>query len=328
MPMEQSDGLWEFLGKMMPLLDERQRRLFLGSFSEYLGHGGGKLVSEITGVTPQTISAGRKESKSLCIDPTAKSVSVSGRSIRLPGGGRKRLSEKYPDLIANLFDILDGSLDDVVIWSTHTAEGLSIQLQERGFDISHDSVRNLLLELGFRLRRGRKGTGPDAEQLSYMVRKMGVLSKRSVPILYVETSTSHIGEKTVAHFTVVSVESWLSTYIEESQTENNELMIVVNSIYSIADAHWKDEFDRFVKGSNIVLHISQCPSVMIRWGSLKHGRDYVIKPIGDDSQQLLRVSVSLISMDGSKSEVDSDYGELDVETGNWIERHNLTFGDH
>ncbi len=52
-----------FTNVMMKNLDESQRRLFLASFSEYLGYGGATKLSEVTGVSQQTISVGKKELK-------------------------------------------------------------------------------------------------------------------------------------------------------------------------------------------------------------------------------------------------------------------------
>jgi len=43
---------------MLPHLDERQRRLYLGSEAQALGHGGIALVARAAGVSQLTVSAG------------------------------------------------------------------------------------------------------------------------------------------------------------------------------------------------------------------------------------------------------------------------------
>ena len=43
------DEIEEFVGTMMPELDERRRRIFLGSLSLMLGQGSAKALSEMTG---------------------------------------------------------------------------------------------------------------------------------------------------------------------------------------------------------------------------------------------------------------------------------------
>ena len=59
-----SDNFATFVGRMSPLLDERERRLFAGSLANMLGRGGLKRVSELTGMSRVT---GRKAKISLAI---------------------------------------------------------------------------------------------------------------------------------------------------------------------------------------------------------------------------------------------------------------------
>jgi hypothetical protein len=46
---------------VLPFLDERQRRLYLGAESRSLGWGGNSLISALSGVCRETISRGKKE---------------------------------------------------------------------------------------------------------------------------------------------------------------------------------------------------------------------------------------------------------------------------
>ncbi|MHB9292421.1 hypothetical protein Holit_01518 [Hollandina sp. SP2] len=47
--------------KMLPLLDEKQKRIYLATEAEGLGYGGLRAVHELTGVSQTTIIRGRKE---------------------------------------------------------------------------------------------------------------------------------------------------------------------------------------------------------------------------------------------------------------------------
>ena len=49
------------IAMMLPVLDERQRRIFLATEALAIGHGGVKAVSEIPGVSRVTIIEGKKE---------------------------------------------------------------------------------------------------------------------------------------------------------------------------------------------------------------------------------------------------------------------------
>ena len=65
---------------ILPHLDERQRRLVLGSDARMLGHGGIRLVARAAGVREGTVSLGVSELEA--------GTEPLGRA-RQPGGGRK-----------------------------------------------------------------------------------------------------------------------------------------------------------------------------------------------------------------------------------------------
>lgn len=50
-----TENLRTFMGRIIPLLDERSRHLFAGATTDMLGRGGQKLVNEITGLSRVTI---------------------------------------------------------------------------------------------------------------------------------------------------------------------------------------------------------------------------------------------------------------------------------
>lgn len=74
-------------------LDERQRRLLLGSEAVELGWGGVKAVAAATGAHPDTVARGKREIEG---EPQRQV------RVRRPGGGRKKLSETDPELAAQL----------------------------------------------------------------------------------------------------------------------------------------------------------------------------------------------------------------------------------
>jgi len=75
------------LNLLLSRLDEQQRRWVAGREAKRLGHGGLKLLAEITGLHPETIRRGGDElGEELRERPTDH--------VRLPGGGRPRVEKK------------------------------------------------------------------------------------------------------------------------------------------------------------------------------------------------------------------------------------------
>jgi hypothetical protein len=72
---------------LLSRLDEAQRRWYVALESNRIGHGGDRLLAQITGLDEQTIRRGRAElAASLADCPVGR--------IRRPGGGRPPLEKK------------------------------------------------------------------------------------------------------------------------------------------------------------------------------------------------------------------------------------------
>ena len=157
----------------MPLLNERQRRLFLANQSQMLGRGGTTLLSNITGVDRNTISAGIKElNESKENNPAStnymKIRNVSGTTIegkqriRDVGAGRKSIEEKQPGIVDVLLDIIrrQNNYGDpeghVIEWISQSTRNLSDELAKKGFSASHTMVSTLLREQGYSLQENKK----------------------------------------------------------------------------------------------------------------------------------------------------------------------------
>ena len=77
------------LNLLLSRLNEQQRRWVAGREAARLGHGGIKLVTEITGLHPETIRRGRDE---LADDLRGRPT----EQVRLPGGGRPMVEKNIP----------------------------------------------------------------------------------------------------------------------------------------------------------------------------------------------------------------------------------------
>jgi hypothetical protein len=139
-------------GEVLPHLDERQRRLYLGSEARALGDGGVLAVARASGVPRQTVQAGADE-----LDAGAEPM--AGRARR-PGGGRKKLADKDPGLVAALLALTEdgrrGDPQSPLAWTTKSVRNLAAELTAAGHPVSPDTVASLLRGQGFSLQANAK----------------------------------------------------------------------------------------------------------------------------------------------------------------------------
>lgn len=176
------------------ILDERQRRLHAAVEAKVLGHGGVKRVSEATGVARGSILAGLKELK----DPEN---TLPKDRVRRPGGGRKKLVDRDPDLLAALERLVDpaarGDPQSPLRWTCKSLKQLAHELGEQGHRISHVSMGILLKELGYSLQGNRKtleGTDhPDRDaQFQYIQEKTQQALDAGQPVISVDTKKKEL----------------------------------------------------------------------------------------------------------------------------------------
>jgi hypothetical protein len=136
---------------MMPILNEKQLRRYLGSEAEALGFGGIAIVSKISGKSRNTIVTGMKEN--------SMSEENSER-IRKVGGGRKTVKEKYPEIVAEIESIISnstfGNPENPLAYTTKSTRKIKRALNEREYEIGHNVVADILEELGYSLQLNRK----------------------------------------------------------------------------------------------------------------------------------------------------------------------------
>jgi hypothetical protein len=146
------EGLAVKFGEVLPHLDERQRRLYLGSEARALGRGGVAAVARVSGVPRQTVAAGAAEL-------AAGEAPLAGRARR-PGGGRKRAEEKDPGLAPALLVLVEegmrGDPESPLTWTTKSLRHLAGELTVQGHRCGPDTVRRLLRGQGFSLQANAK----------------------------------------------------------------------------------------------------------------------------------------------------------------------------
>ena len=141
------DEIASRFARIRPFLDERQRRLWLGSEAAELGFSGVAIVARAVGADPKTVRRGR--------DELAAGIVPDGR-VRGPGGGRPSVIDLDAGLASALRELVDpetrGDPMSPLRWTTKSTARLAGALTEGGHPISARTVAGLLKDDGYSLR--------------------------------------------------------------------------------------------------------------------------------------------------------------------------------
>lgn len=138
-------------------LTERSRRLFAGCEALAFGYGGIEAVSRATGLSRMTVRRGLEECQAI---EAGQAANLPRQRSRQPGGGRKRLGETYPELLATLDKLVEsttrGDPESPLLWTARSQRNLVQALQAEGYPVSQRSIAPLLKELGYSLQGNQK----------------------------------------------------------------------------------------------------------------------------------------------------------------------------
>jgi hypothetical protein len=138
-------------------LTERSRRLFAGSEALAFGWGGITAVSRATGLSFDTVRRGLDECQEI---ESGQAPTLEPHRSRLPGGGRKKLTEKHPELLPLLNQLVEsttrGDPESPLLWTAQSQRNLVDALKAKGYSLSKHSLAKLLKELGYSLQGNKK----------------------------------------------------------------------------------------------------------------------------------------------------------------------------
>lgn len=189
------EELSDLFDRVLPHLDEAQKRLVVGGIARALGRGGNTSAAAASGLSRNTVARGRNE-----VDA---GVAPSGR-VRAPGGGDRPAIVKQPGLSAALDRLIEptelGDPQSPLRWTCKSTYKLAEELVAEGFEVSAELVRRLLHDLGYSLQAPAKvkaGTAhPDrGEQFSYLNSTVTEFLDAGDPVISVDTKKREpIGE--------------------------------------------------------------------------------------------------------------------------------------
>ena len=145
------------INKILPILNESQKRLYLASEAEAIGYGGITAISKATGVSRVTITAGIKE---LTTGEIINIKEYPNGNIRKKGGGRKPIEETQPKIKEALENLIENSTygdpQSLLRWTTKSLRNLAEELQKQGYKIKYRKVGYLLKDMGYSLQVNQK----------------------------------------------------------------------------------------------------------------------------------------------------------------------------
>ena len=181
---------------MERFLNEKQRRLLAAAEAETLGRGGISTVARATGLSRNTVVAGRLE-----ITEQRSFVNKETGRVRSPGGGRNKTVHKDPTLERDLEGLLEpatrGDPESSLRWTCKSVRKLAGELNRMGHKTSHRMVAELLKHLGYSLQANRKtiegSSHPDRDgQFEHIYTKVKTFQTERQPVISVDTKKKEL----------------------------------------------------------------------------------------------------------------------------------------
>lgn len=162
--METDDIIKARIEAVLPILNERQIRIYLYAEAQSLGWGGKSKIAQLSSVTRRTIAKGET-------DTLLNEDDTPINRIRKEGGGRKKAIEHQPEMLQAIEDIVSphtmGNPMNPLIWTSKSIRKITAELLAMGYKVSHEVVRQCLMYLGYSLQANKKtkegGDSPDRD---------------------------------------------------------------------------------------------------------------------------------------------------------------------
>lgn len=211
-PDQAPAAIADYAKAIQTLCDERCRRILLGGLIECLGRGGMARIQEYTGISKVTLIKGKEDYRAVVdrasadVENGTSNASVEeDRRVRREGGGRKVITEKYPDLDDKILKILEahgsvlGTPEKPLLWTTQSTYSIAQLLEElHGIKVSAQTVARRLDTMGFSLQKNRKHVesgkqSPDRDaQFRHISEKCSEFISENQPVISVDAKKKEL----------------------------------------------------------------------------------------------------------------------------------------
>lgn len=162
---------------VLPLLNERQRRLYLAAETLTGEENSISLISRISGVSRNTITSGIRELEGIDSEEGIEST----QKIRKSGAGRKKIDEEFPGLQEKILELLKENGEESIFfsWCGLSTREIREKLKDKGYWIGRTTVANILENLGY-IYCDNKANLHDLESAIAMA------SEKKIPVIELE----------------------------------------------------------------------------------------------------------------------------------------------
>jgi hypothetical protein len=196
---EGKQSVREKFERLRPHLGERGTRLWAANEALAFGTGGVRAVAEALAISAKTIIQGKRELQASA-DPTDREL--VGERQRRPGGGRKTILAKHPELRSRIEQIVDpatrGDPMKPLRWVSKSLPHIAEELGRQGYSLSLTTVSKILhedLDYGLQgLRKTREGSSHkdrDA-QFQHINQQCQAFQQRSQPVISIDSKKKEL----------------------------------------------------------------------------------------------------------------------------------------
>jgi Rhodopirellula transposase DDE domain len=179
------------------VMDEQVRRLWAATEARALGYGGVSTVARAVGLTRPTITAGMKELG----DARQLAPMAPKHRVRREGAGRPRATDSDVGLRPALEELVEpatrGHPMSPLRWTCKSVRALATELTQQGHAVSHQTVSEVLQDLGYSLQANRKtregAKHPDRNaQFEHIARRAKEFQQHGQPVISVDTKKKEL----------------------------------------------------------------------------------------------------------------------------------------
>jgi transposase len=190
--MTEDERLRQKYARVLPPLNERQRRLVGAADAQLLGDGGIARIARASGLDRTTLYRGVRD---------LAGAGLPAERVRQEGGGRKRISAQQPEILQELEQLVDpvtrGDPQSPLRWTCKSTRQLARTLTGRGYEVSYRVVGELLRELGYSLQANAKtlegSRHPDRNaQFEYLNTQVQTVLAKRWPVISVDAKKKEL----------------------------------------------------------------------------------------------------------------------------------------